>query len=130
MKEQSNGNERFCDHGTSTRQCRFAMNSRLGVSPKLTESTRVHVWELLCSESPASRCHLSTVPSLDANDCHGVDGSDLLRMTCSDENLVFALTVPLGERSLTAADVKGLTTYFQTLVGTVLRSSGLVPLLK
>ncbi|HEY1958321.1 MAG TPA: hypothetical protein VGH28_22045 [Polyangiaceae bacterium] len=55
---------------------------------------------------------------------------DLLRMTCSDENLVFALTVPLGERSLTAADVKGLTTYFQTLVGTVLRSSGLVPLLK
>jgi len=55
---------------------------------------------------------------------------DLLRSSCTDENLVFALTVPLGERSLTAADAKGLTTYFQSLVAAVLRSSDLLPLLK
>ena len=55
---------------------------------------------------------------------------DLLRSYCTDEHLVFALTVPVGERGTTAGDVRGLATYFQGIVDDVLRSSGLTPLLE
>lgn len=55
---------------------------------------------------------------------------DLLRSSCTDEHLVFALTVPVGERGVTAGDVRGLVAYFQGVAGDVLRSSGLVPLLE
>jgi hypothetical protein len=47
---------------------------------------------------------------------------DLLHASCTSENMVFALTAPIGELGFTSADVRGLMTYFQSLVSTVLRS--------
>lgn len=48
---------------------------------------------------------------------------DLLHAFCTDENVIFSFTMPMGEAGFTSEDVRHYVTYFQTVVGTVLRSN-------